>query len=149
MRIVAIVAVGTLAFACGDDSGGPGAGTVTVSFSYLAPTAIDPAVQNDFPGCVAGVGMTHIHPSWRGFARVNMTAADTSRWEISFDDAPVGRELAVRISDPNVCAENPTGAATRGALANDVELTRIVDTPGNGVEPGFGFSVAANGTVTP
>ncbi len=147
MRIVAIVAVGLLA--CGDDSGGPGAGTVTVSFSYLAPTAIDPAVQSGFPGCVAGVGMTHIHPSWRGFARVNMTAADTSRWEISFDDAPVGRELAVRISDPNVCADNSTGAATRGAFANDVELTRIVDTPGSGVEPGFGFSVAADGTVTP
>jgi hypothetical protein len=33
--------------------------------------------------------------------------------------------------------------------ANDVLLTERVGTPGTGTEPGFGFSVAEDGTVTP
>jgi hypothetical protein len=33
--------------------------------------------------------------------------------------------------------------------ANGTLLTRVVDTPGNGIEPGLAFEVAANGSVTP
>jgi len=34
-------------------------------------------------------------------------------------------------------------------FANDVRLTRLVDTPGNGIEPGFAFIVSADGSVSP
>lgn len=121
----------------------------TVAFVYLAATSIDPAVQNMFPGCVAGVGSTHIHPSWREFDRIDMTPVGADRWEISFNDVPTDEDVRIRISDPNVCADNPTGAATENASANGVLLTQIVDTPGAGIEPGLGFRVAPDGTVTP
>ena len=142
--------LGLAVSACDDDGGaaGPGVAT-TVEFVYLAATAIDPAVQQAFPGCVSGVGQTHIHPGWRDFVRVDMTAVGADRWEIAFDDVPVGEAQRIRISDPNVCAQNPTGAATENVFANDVELTRIVETPGSGIEPGLGFTVAEDGTVTP
>ncbi len=152
MRGFGIVAVALLTQACDDDSddGGPdSSSTATVAFGYLAATSIDPAVQSAFPACVAGVGRTHIHPSWRGFVRIDMTPVGADRWEISLNDVPANEFVRIRISDPNVCAENPTGAATQNAFANGVELTQVVDTPGNGIEPGLGFSVAPDGTVTP
>jgi hypothetical protein len=104
---------------------------------------------DDIPGCVNGVGTTHIHPGWRNFARINMTAVGPDRWEISFSDVPVGGLQRIRISDPNVCASNPTGAATQNASANGTPLTRVVDTPGSGIEPGLGFTVSEDGSVTP
>lgn len=61
---------------------------------------------------------------------------------------PVGSEQRIRVGDPNTCAENPTGASTEDVTANGVLLTRIVDTPGSGIEPGLAFSAAADGTVT-
>jgi hypothetical protein len=61
----------------------------------------------------------------------------------------VGPRLSLRISDGNVCDENPTGAATRNVFANNVLLIEIVTTPGSGPEPGFAFSVDASGGVTP
>jgi hypothetical protein len=96
-----------------------------------------------------GVGPTHIHPSWRGFALFPMTAVAADRWEITLNDVPVNARQSIRISDGNVCDENPTGAATRNVFANDVLLTDIVPTPGSGTEPGLAFTVAADGRVTP
>lgn len=121
----------------------------TVRFEYLAATEIDPAIAQSFPGCVQGVGRTHIHPGWLGFSRFDMEAAGSDRWEITFDDVPIDAEQRIRISDPNVCAQNPTGASIEGVVANGVTLTRVVDTPGTGVEPGLAFSVSAAGVVTP
>jgi hypothetical protein len=136
--------------ACGDEAtSGPVATTATVQFVYLASTAIDPAVAQQFPQCVQGVGQTHIHPGWRNFSRVDMQMAGADRWEITFQDVPVGGDQRIRVSDPNVCAQNPTGAATEGVSANGVTLTRIVDTPGSGIEPGLAFSVSADGAVKP
>ena len=133
-----------------DEPSGPvGATAATVRFVYGASTAVDPGVAEGFPGCVQGVGQTHIHPGWRDFARVTMPAVGPDNWEITFQDVPVGGEQRIRVSDPNVCAQNPTGAATEGVSANGVTLTRIVDTPGSGIEPGLAFSVSAQGTVTP
>ena len=71
------------------------------------------------------------------------------RWEITFTDVPVGSEQRIRISDPNTCALNETGASTEGVSANGTVLARVVDTPGNGIEPGLAFEVAADGSVTP
>lgn len=140
-----------LAAACGDGDAVPAEPgmTATVRFIYEAPTAIDPAVRQAFPDCVNGVGMTHIHPGWRDFARLNMIRVGSDRWEFSFDDVPINQAQRIRISDPNACAASPTGAATQNVSANGTRLTRIVDTPGSGTEPGLGFTVAADGTVMP
>jgi hypothetical protein len=133
----------------GDTGLGPGPSNATVEFVYVASTEIDPGVQNDFPGCVNGVGQTHIHPSWRNFSRIDMMPVGEDRWEISFSDVPTGELLAIRVSDPNTCAENPTGASTENVFANDVRLTNVVDTPGSGIEPGLSFTVMNDGTVLP
>lgn len=149
---VGALALALLVLGCdgGEDATEPPAATrATVEFTYEAPTSIDPVVAQRFPNCVQGVGQTHIHPGWRDFARFDMTAVGADRWEISFADVPVGSEQRIRVSDPNVCADNPTGAATANVMANGVLLTRIVDTPGAGTEPGLAFTVAADGTVTP
>ena len=95
-----------------------------------------------------GVGRTHIHPSWRSFARIDMTAA-ADRWEISFNDVPANARQSIRVSDGNACDQNATGAATRNVFANDVLLVDVVPTPGSGTEPGLAFTVSSNGRVTP
>ncbi len=148
---IALASCGVVLMGCaGDDPAGPpGSATATVRFVYAASTSIDPAVQQQFPACVQGVGQTHIHPGWRAFVRVNMQAVGADRWEIELADVPVGSEQRIRVSDPNVCAQNATGAATQGVRANGVLLTRVVDTPGSGIEPGLAFTVASGGVVTP
>jgi hypothetical protein len=149
-RRLGLAIVVALAAGCGDDDGdeSPQAGTATVTIVYAAPTTTDPQVAAQFPLCVTGIERTHLHPSWRGFARVDLTAAG-DRWTATFTDVPVGSRERFRINDPNVCPENPTGAVTRNISANGVALTAVVDTPGSGVEPGVAFTVAADGTVTP
>jgi hypothetical protein len=158
-RLHVFLAVASLALsspACSDYSsppapttGGNGGSTVAVQFVYRASTTPRSDLPASTQQCVAGVGQTHIHPSWRGFALFTMTAAAADRWEITLNDAPVGVRLAIRVSDGNVCDENPTGAATRNVFANGVLLTEIVPTPGTGTEPGLAFTVAADGRVTP
>ena len=78
-----------------------------------------------------------------------MQAVGADLWQITFTDVPIDIRLALRVSDPNVCTENPTGAATRNVSANDVLLVDIVPTPGSGTEPGLAFTASADGTVTP
>jgi hypothetical protein len=153
-RLTVIAALA--AAACGEEDGGsdvPGAAPAPLgqaSFRYEAAVATDPAVAAQAPECVAGVGRTHIHPSWRGFERIEMTPdPGGGAWTIAFDDVPVGGRERIRVSDGNVCAENPTGAATRGVFANGVRLTEVVDTPGSGTEPGLAFTLGEDGTVVP
>lgn len=123
--------------------------TATVNFVYMAATTRDAAVAMQFPACIAAVGATHFHPSWQSFGRVNMTAVGTDRWEITFSSVPVGSRERLRVSDPNACDTDPNGASTENVLANGVLLTDVVDTPGNGTEPGLAFTVDAAGNVTP
>ena len=108
--------------------------------------------RSDLPAsaqtCVAGVGTTHIHPSWRGFAAIPLQAVPPDRYEIAFTDVPVGTRVSFRINDQNSCDENATGAVTRNVFANDVRLVQNTTTPGNGDEPGYGLTLAANGAIT-
>jgi hypothetical protein len=134
-----------LSAACGTEP----ATLATVEFVYAAPTAPDQAVAAQFPECFQGVNQTHIHPSWRQYEVSFLTAEGTDRWTITFDDVPVAVELRFRINDPNNCDLNPTGATTSSITANGIVLTRVVDTPGSGIEPGLAFMVTGNGVVTP
>ena len=103
-----------------------------------------------FPQCVQGVNVTHLHAGWRDFEAFALTAMGPDRWEITFTDVPVESQQRIRISDPNACAAlNATGASTEDVSANGTLLTRVVDTPGSGIEPGLAFEVAADGSVTP
>jgi hypothetical protein len=108
--------------------------------------------RSDLPasaqGCVNGVGATHIHPSWRNFAGIPLQPVPPDRYEISFTDVPVNARQSFRVNDQNSCDENPTGAVTRNVFVNDVRLLQNATTPGNGDEPGFAFTITANGTIT-
>ncbi len=138
--------------ACGGGDGSTATGptrAVAVEFVYRAPTRVDLAVAERYPACVAGVGRTHIHPSWLDFQLVHLAEAGPDRWQIAFSSVPVGRRYSVRISDPNACATDPNGASTNNVYANGVLLTQIVSTPGNGQEPGLAFTVSADGQILP
>ena len=80
-------------------------------------------------GALDGVGLTHIHPSWRTFATLPLTPVPPDRYEITFTDVPVGMRVTFRINDQNSCDENPTGAVTRNVFANDVRLAQNATTP--------------------
>jgi hypothetical protein len=111
------------------------------------------ARRTDLPAsaqaCVSGVGATHTHPSWRSFAGIPLQPVPPDRYEISFTDVPVNMRVSFRVNDQNACDENPTGAVTRNVLVNDIRLVQNTTTPGNGDEPGFAFTIAPNGTVSP
>ena len=127
----------------------PSAVGATVQFDYRASTTVSADLPPSTQACVNGVGRTHIHPSWRGFNRIDMQPVGTDLWQITFTDVPVAVRLSIRVSDPNVCAENATGAATQSVFANDVPLVDVVPTPGTGTEPGLAFTADASGGVTP
>ncbi len=130
--------------------GGPAAPSenfATVRMVLLGSTSRRPDLPASAQACVAGVGVTHTHPSWRNFAAVPMQAVPPDRYEISFDDVPVTTQVSFRVNDQNACDENPTGAVTRNILVNDVRLIQNTITPGSGPEPGFAFSVGRNGSI--
>ena len=127
----------------------PSAARATVRFDYRASTTVSPDLPPATQACVNGIGRTHIHPSWRNFDRIDMQGVGTDLWQITFTDVPVAERLSIRVSDPNVCAENATGAATQNVFANDVRLVDVVPTPGSGTEPGLAFTVDAIGGVSP
>ena len=70
------------------------------------------------------------------------------RYELTFSDVPVATRVSFRVNDQNACDENPTGAVTRNVFANEVRLIQNATTPGNGDEPGYALSVAADGTIS-
>jgi len=135
-----------------DESDGPstpsGSTTATVRIAFMGATARRTDLPASAQACVNGVGATHTHPSWRSFATVPMQPVPPDRYEISFTDVPVNTRVSFRVNDQNSCDENPTGAVTRNVLVNDVRLMQNTTTPGNGDEPGFAFSIAANGAIS-
>jgi hypothetical protein len=125
-----------------------GASVATVRFVFLGATAR----RNDLPAsaqeCVSGVGVTHMHPSWRSFDAIPLQAVPPDRYQLTLNDVPANTSVSFRVNDQNSCDENPTGAVTRNVLANDVRLIQNATTPGNGDEPGYRMTVTANGTIT-
>ena len=105
--------------------------------------------ERNFDIVDCGVGETHIHLSWRNFEKVNFQEYGAMEWRRTFADVPVGRRVSIRVSDANYCNRDPNGATTENVFANGVQLHSVVDTPGNGPEPGLSFLVEADGTVKP
>lgn len=123
--------------------------TVMVRFEYRASTEVDQAIAAEKANCAQNVGFTHVHPSWRDYSVVRMAPEGPELWSATFSDVPIGGGK-IRVSDANACATHRAGAVTAHVVyANGVLLTREVDTPGDGIEPGFGFKVSAEGIVEP
>ena len=125
-----------------------GSTVATVRIVFLGATARRADLPASAQACVSGVGATHTHPSWLGFAGIPLQPVPPDRYEISFTDVPIGTRVSFRINDQNACDENPTGAVTRNVLVNDLRLVQNATTPGNGDEPGFAFTIAPNGTIS-
>jgi len=137
------------ATACDDSPSGPSPSTPpTLRIVFLGSTTRRSDLPSSAQACVAGVGATHIHPSWRNFAGIPLQPVPPDRYEITFNDVPVGIRVSFRVNDQNSCDENPTGAVTRNVLANNVRLIQNTTTPGNGDEPGYALTVSANGTIS-
>ena len=126
----------------------PSESSNTVRIVFAGSTTRRSDLPASAQGCAAGVGVTHIHPSWRNFASIPLQAVPPDRYEISFTDVPVGSRVSFRINDQNSCDENPTGAVTRNVFANDIRLVQNTTTPGNGDEPGYALTIAASGAIS-
>jgi hypothetical protein len=126
----------------------PGSTTPTVRIVFSGSTARRTDLPPSAQPCVNGVGATHIHPSWRNFDGISLQPVPPDRYEITFNDVPVGSRVSFRVNDQNSCDENPAGAVTRNVFANDVRLIQNTTTPGNGDEPGYALTLAANGTIS-
>ena len=148
----AMVATAILAaHGCDDPATVPspsGSDPPTLRVVFLGSTTRRADLPPSAQACAGGVGATHIHPSWRSFATIPLRAVPPDRYEITFDDVPVGTRVSFRINDQNACDENPTGAVTRNVFVNDVRLVQNTTTPGNGDEPGYALTLAGNGTIT-
>jgi hypothetical protein len=149
---IAVLVFGTIGCRDDDSPSGPspvtGAPVATVRFVFLGATARRPDLPASAQACVSGVGVTHMHPSWRNFDAIPLQAVPPDRYQLTLNDVPTNTPVSFRVNDQNSCDENPTGAVTRNVFANDVRLIQNATTPGNGDEPGYRMTVTANGTVT-
>lgn len=125
----------------------PAPTVATVRIVFRGPTAQRADLPASAQACVQGVGATHTHPSWRGFAGIPLQPVPPDRYEITFADVPVEMTVSFRVNDQNWCDQNLTGAVLRNVLANNVELVQNTLTPGSGQEPGFALTVDAAGRV--
>ena len=132
----------------GPSSPTPGSTLASIRIVFMGSTVQRSDLPASAAACASGVGVTHTHPSWRSFAAIPLQPVPPDRYEISFTDVPVNTRVSFRVNDQNSCDENPTGAVTRNIFVNDVRLIQNATTPGNGDEPGFAFSTAANGTIS-
>lgn len=149
-RILTLTMAATALAACGEDPPTQPSppGLATVRIVYRGATALRADLPASAQACVTGVGLTHIHPSWREFQAFALTPVPPDRYEIALSDAPVGTMLSFRVNDRNWCDVNPTGAVLRDVLANNVALVQNTLTPGSGLEPGYAFTVSQDGSVS-
>src|SRR5262245_66493828 len=126
IRMIAAIASLSL-LACDEAPDSPTQSTVaSVRIVFLGSTTRRTDLPAAAQGCVAGVGATHIHPSWRNFAGISLQSVPPDRYEISFTDVPIGTRVSFRVNDQNSCDENATGAVTRNVFANDVRLVQKI-----------------------
>jgi hypothetical protein len=148
LRTIAAVATLTV-LACDDDAPmAPSGSASTLRIVFAGSTTRRSNLPASAQACVSGVGVTHIHPSWRDFASIPLQPVPPDRYEITFTDVPIATRVSFRINDQNSCDENPTGDVTRNVFASDVRLVQNTTTPGNGDEPGYALTIAANGTIS-
>ena len=122
--------IASLAAACEETPSSPTPGTVTtVRIAFQGSTTRRSDLPASAQTCVSGVGSTHIHPSWRDFAAINLQPVPPDRYEITFSDVPAGTRVTFRVNDQNSCDQNPTGAVTQNIFANDVRLVQNTTTP--------------------
>jgi hypothetical protein len=140
------VAVAFVTPAC-DEPNGPSPTTATVRIVFMGATTRRSDLPPSAQACVNGVGATHTHPSWRAFAAIPLQPVPPDRYEITFMDVPVDVQVSFRVNDQNSCDENPTGAVTRNIFVNDIRLVQNTTTPGNGDEPGYGFTITPAGVI--
>jgi hypothetical protein len=143
---LAVVALG-----CDDYSNPDGPSestTATIRLVFFGPVARRTDLPASAQPCLDGVGATHTHPSWRNFAGIPLQPGPPDRYEITFTDVPINTRVSFRVNDQNWCDQNPTGAVTRNVFVNAVGLIQNATTPGNGDEPGFAFTIDADGRIT-
>ena len=144
----AVLSLAVLGCSESDGPTAPTGSTATVRIVFIGSTTRRTNLPASAQACVNGVGPTHTHPSWRSFAAIPLQAVPPDRYEITFADVPIDTRVSFRVNDQNACDENPTGAVTRNVFLNNTRLVQNATTPGSGDEPGFAFTVAANGTVS-
>ena len=152
LRHTILLAAVITAARCGDSSPpaspSPHPNAAVVRIVFQGATTRRPDLPASAQSCANGVGVTHTHPSWRGSAGVPLQPAPPDRYEVTFNDVPIGTQVTFRVNDQNFCDENAPGAVTRNVFANDVRLIQNATTPGSGPEPGFAMTVSATGGVT-
>jgi hypothetical protein len=150
---IGVVLLSGAAAACSDPVAPTQTRSVEIVFRGLV--GLRPGFPASFLDCAAGVTVTRVHPSWRDYAAVPMSAVlpgigggTVEQWQLTFHDVPVDQTVQFRINDKNWCDQNAMGAVLRDVSANGVDLTQNATTPGPaGNEPGFAFMVDASGQV--
>jgi hypothetical protein len=149
---VLLVALSSATLAACDETDMPSGPTTTtgatVRIVFFGQTTRRADLPASAEACANGVGMTHIHPSWRNFEAIPLTAVPPDRYEITMSGVPIDRQVTFRINDQNYCDVNPTGAVRSNVTANDVALINNTTTPGNGLEPGFAMTVSRDGSIS-
>src|SRR5688500_15437985 len=100
-----LTAVALFGCACGSERAAtpptPSPTVASVRILFRGPTARRSDLPLSAQACVQGVGATHTHPSWRGFAGIALQPVPPDRYEISFTDVPLDTRVSFRINDQN------------------------------------------------
>lgn len=146
-RLLAVWAAIGLTAGCTSPTAIPSdAQRATVTFAYLASTTYRTDLTSAQQDYAERVIATHVHPSWRDFFLLRMTAVEPNRWELTLTDVPVNIRVSVRVTDPNFCVEEPNGRVNRNVLADELRLTATEEIAD---QPDFFFTVGPDGTVMP
>jgi hypothetical protein len=139
LRTVVLTLFLGLVSACGGGNNlptGPSPVIAEVEFRYVVSQSKDPSAASST--ALPCAGPVSLHPSFWGFAQVGMVEIDENTWAILFEDVPIGRH-SVRV-------EAPSGCDGSEIEANGVLLSAP---GGTGADRAFGFTVHADGSVTP
>ena len=93
-----------------------GSTMATVRIVFLGATARRTDLPASAQACVGGVGATHTHPSWRGFAGIPLQAVPPDRYEISFTDVPVGHPFDAHLARSDLTVHVPPGRSLLEAI---------------------------------